>query len=68
MHNISRHLGLVDRFYQIFPDRFANGKTEISVKSGEYSVSGGSKPVIAKAWEKPVDNRSSNAALWNPWR
>ncbi|EKO3636928.1 maltodextrin glucosidase [Vibrio metschnikovii] len=47
-------------FYQIFPDRFANGKPEISVKSGEYSVSGGSKPVIAKAWGEPVDNHQGN--------
>ncbi|MGC9423804.1 alpha amylase N-terminal ig-like domain-containing protein, partial [Vibrio sp.] len=46
-------------FYQIFPDRFANGKPEISVKSGEYSVSDG-KSVIAKTWGEPVDSHQGN--------
>lgn len=42
-------------FYQIFPDRFCNGNPDISVKDGEYLVSGGTKPVTAKAWGEPVD-------------
>lgn len=42
-------------FYQIFPDRFCNGKPEISVKSDQYRVNAGSKSVKAKTWGEPVD-------------
>ena len=42
-------------FYQIFPDRFCNGKPELSVKEGEYLVSRGTKPVTRKRWGEPVD-------------
>ncbi|MEX0335071.1 maltodextrin glucosidase [Vibrio tubiashii] len=48
-------------FYQIFPDRFCNGKPEISVKEGEYLVSGGTKPVVTKQWGEPVDTEGGNA-------
>ncbi|MDC5842066.1 maltodextrin glucosidase [Vibrio europaeus] len=48
-------------FYQIFPDRFCNGNPEISVKEGEYFVSGGTKPVVTKQWGEPVDTKGGNA-------
>ncbi len=35
-------------FYQIFPERFANGDPANSVRSGEYRYYG--KPVIARSW------------------
>lgn len=41
-------------FYQIFPDRFCNGNPEISVRSGEYSVKNGTRPVVAKSGEQPL--------------
>ena len=44
-------------FYQIFPDRFCNGKPDISVKQDEYLVSGGTKAVVAKQWGEPVDTK-----------
>lgn len=47
-------------FYQIFPDRFCNGKPEISVKEGEYFVRGGTQPVVAKQWGEPVAGHDSN--------
>lgn len=47
-------------FYQIFPDRFCNGKPEISVTDGEYKVSGGTKPVVTKQWGEPVDSHNGN--------
>ncbi len=47
-------------FYQIFPDRFSNGKPELSVKNGEYFVRGGTQPVVAKPWGEPVDGHDSN--------
>ncbi|WP_428772635.1 maltodextrin glucosidase [Vibrio sp.] len=46
-------------FYQIFPDRFCNGKPDISVTSGEYLVSGGRKSVVAKQWGEPVDTEGN---------
>lgn len=45
-------------FYQIFPDRFCNGKPEISVRNNEYQVSGGTKSVVAKKWGEPVDTQN----------
>lgn len=48
-------------FYQIFPERFCNGKPEISVKEGEYLVSGGTKSVVTKQWGEPVDTEGGNA-------
>ncbi len=40
-------------FYQIFPDRFADGDPQSNVVSGEYSLYG--KPVIARQWgEAPL--------------
>jgi alpha-glucosidase len=47
-------------FYQIFPDRFCNGKPEISVKNDEYKVRGGTRSVVAKAWGEPVDGHDTN--------
>jgi alpha-glucosidase len=35
-------------FYQIFPDRFADGDSSNNVRDGEYLYEG--KPVVAKAW------------------
>jgi alpha-glucosidase len=37
-------------FYQIFPDRFADGDPTNNVRSGEYLYHG--KPVIARRWEE----------------
>ncbi|NOH62325.1 maltodextrin glucosidase [Vibrio sp. RE88] len=48
-------------FYQIFPDRFCNGNSDISVKTGEYKVSGGTRNVVAKQWGEPVDVSNGNA-------
>ncbi|MGX1926727.1 maltodextrin glucosidase [Vibrio sp. NH-7] len=47
-------------FYQIFPDRFCNGNPDISVKDGEYLVSGGHKSVTSKAWGSPVDTENGD--------
>src|SRR6266567_3353777 len=39
-------------FYQIFPDRFADGEPSNNVRSGEYLCNG--RPVVARAWgERP---------------
>ncbi len=39
-------------FYQIFPDRFADGEPANNVREGEYLVGG--KPVVARRWgERP---------------
>ena len=35
-------------FYQIFPDRFADGDPDSNVKEGEYQYNG--KPVVARKW------------------
>lgn len=51
-------------FYQIFPDRFRNGKPEISVKDGEYRVSGGRKAVIAKQWGHAVDPENGGCEFY----
>ncbi|WP_271712601.1 glycoside hydrolase family 13 protein [Anaeromicropila herbilytica] len=42
-------------FYQIFPERFCNGRTEISVKDGEYSYQGYKTKEI-KNWNTPAAN------------
>ncbi|UPQ89580.1 maltodextrin glucosidase [Vibrio sinaloensis] len=47
-------------FYQIFPDRFCNGKPEISTQDNEYQVADERKTIVAKQWEEPVDNQSGN--------
>ncbi|PSW03791.1 maltodextrin glucosidase [Photobacterium lipolyticum] len=47
-------------FYQIFPDRFANGEPEISVKSDEYCLQGDKRPTIAKKWGDPVSDHSAD--------
>lgn len=39
-------------FYQIFPDRFCNGKPELNVKTGEYSYQGFS--TIEEEWAVPA--------------
>ena len=49
-------------FYQIFPDRFCNGKPEISVTNSEYMVSGGTKAVVAKQWGEPVDTHGKTSS------
>lgn len=40
-------------FYQIFPERFCNGKPEISVKDGEYTYQG-HKAIQVKDWNTPA--------------
>lgn len=40
-------------FYQIFPERFCNGKPEISVKDGEYSYQG-NETIQVKDWNRPA--------------
>lgn len=47
-------------FYQIFPDRFANGDPSISVQSGEYCLQGDKRPTIAKAWGEAVSNHDTS--------
>ena len=47
-------------FYQIFPDRFANGDPTISVKTDEYCLKGNERPTIAKEWGEPVSPHGSN--------
>ncbi|WP_287409654.1 glycoside hydrolase family 13 protein [Oceanithermus sp.] len=42
-------------FYQIFPDRFRNGRPELSPRSGEWSYQG--RPIVAKSWDAPPDPR-----------
>lgn len=49
-------------FYQIFPDRFANGNPSISVKDGEYCLQGNEKPTLAKPWGEPVSEHGTNGA------
>src|SRR5262249_7084925 len=45
-------------FYQIFPDRFADGDTASNVRSGEYLCY--NKPVVARNWgEKPRPHNES---------
>lgn len=39
-------------FYQIFPERFCNGRPEISVKDGEYTFDG-NKTIAVKDWNEP---------------
>ncbi len=50
-------------FYQIFPDRFCNGNSAISVKSNEYSIRGGKRNVIAKQWGEAVSTHDSNGSI-----
>lgn len=47
-------------FYQVFPDRFASGKPEISTQSDEYKIADESKTVVAKGWGEPVDGHGGN--------
>jgi alpha-glucosidase len=42
-------------FYQIFPDRFKNGRPELSPRTGEWSYQG--RPIVAKPWDAPPDPR-----------
>lgn len=45
-------------FYQIFPDRFADGDAASNVRSGEYHCYG--QPVVARAWgERPRPHHES---------
>lgn len=47
-------------FYQIFPDRFANGDPSISVQSDEYCLKGNERPTIAKPWGEPVSSHGAD--------
>ncbi|NLS11835.1 maltodextrin glucosidase [Vibrio sp. SM6] len=49
-------------FYQIFPDRFANGNPSISVKSDEYCLNGREMPTVAKTWGAPVSTHNGTGA------
>lgn len=51
-------------FYQIFPDRFAQGNPANAVRSNEYSYDDGSQPVTAKAWGEPVDMKLGATAFY----
>lgn len=42
-------------FYQIFPERFCNGKPEISVRTDEYKVKNNTKGVVARKWGEPIN-------------
>ncbi|MGV7959604.1 maltodextrin glucosidase [Photorhabdus tasmaniensis] len=48
--------------YQIFPDRFANGNPDISVRQGEYNLYGDDKRVVVKAWGDAVSDHDTNGA------
>ncbi len=47
-------------FYQVFPDRFANGDPTISVQTDEYCLKGDERPTIAKEWGEPVSPHGNN--------
>ena len=48
-------------FYQIFPDRFCNGRPELDVKNGEYSYQGW--PCTSEKWESPAKEFSQGHNL-----
>ncbi|MBQ7503356.1 maltodextrin glucosidase [bacterium] len=50
-------------FFQIFPDRFRNGDDSLSVKDGEYELYG--EPVVACAWDAPLDLTKGNRLFYN---
>lgn len=45
-------------FYQIFPDRFANGNPAVGVSSSAYNVEG--RPVVTKKWDEPLEGDGCN--------
>jgi alpha-glucosidase len=45
-------------FYQIFPDRFADGDPSNNVRSGAYRYGG--KPVVARPWGAPPDKTNGS--------
>ncbi|WP_428468102.1 maltodextrin glucosidase [Photobacterium minamisatsumaniensis] len=47
-------------FYQIFPDRFCNGDSSLSVKTNEYCLNGNERPTLAKAWGEAVSEHGKN--------
>ncbi len=50
-------------FYQIFPDRFANGNPDISVKTNEYYLHGSEQPTVEKNWvDAPSDHGRHGAS------
>ncbi len=49
-------------FYQIFPDRFANGNPERDVKTGAHSLHTLDNLVIAKNWGEPVTDHGHQGA------
>lgn len=51
-------------FYQIFPDRFAQGNAAHAVRSGEYVYDDGSQPVTAKAWGEAIDPNLGATAFY----
>ncbi|MDB1124453.1 maltodextrin glucosidase [Vibrio algarum] len=50
-------------FYQIFPDRFCNGNPQISVKSGEYQIRGGTVDVVKKEWGSEIGDYKKSSSV-----
>ena len=49
-------------FYQIFPERFCNGKPEISVQPGEYRLKEDTLDVVVKEWGADVEGHNGTGA------
>ncbi|MDK9736662.1 maltodextrin glucosidase [Vibrio sp. D404a] len=49
-------------FYQIFPERFCNGKPEISVQPGEYRLKEDTLDVVVKEWGAAVEGHNGTGA------
>ena len=49
-------------FYQIFPERFCNGNSEISVQPGEYRLKEGTLDVVVKEWGTEVEGHNGTGA------
>jgi len=51
-------------FYQIFPDRFANGQPKLSVKTDEYLYQNGRHKIVQKKWQQKVAASHSRKAAF----
>ena len=49
-------------FYQIFPDRFANGNPDLNVVDNEYHLAGNAKPAVTRAWHEGVSTHEKQGA------
>ena len=56
-------MGAIQIFYQIFPDRFANGNPEINLVNNEYYLAGTEKPAIARACMKVLQPMIKKAVM-----